>query len=271
MLQATAITLQTGHKRILDEVDLTVHPGAFTALVGPNGAGKSSLLKVLSLEHTRFQGWVTVNGRDIAAYSVKELSLVRAVLPQHTTVQFSFTAEQIVMLGRMPHRAKREENNRVVREVMELTGTWELRRRNYATLSGGEQQRVQLARVLAQVWEETVYPRYILLDEPTSSLDIAQQQYIFGLARQMCSRNIGVLAIVHDLNQAARFADYLCFLRGGKVIASGKTREVFTQANIEKTFCCPVSIHHDSCNDCPYILPVREPDQALYNKKLNIN
>jgi iron complex transport system ATP-binding protein len=184
-------------------------------------------------------------------------------------VQFAFSAMQIVMLGRHAHRTLRSENERIVKEVMALTGIEAFRDRNYMTLSGGEKQRVQLARVLAQVWDETVYPRYILLDEPTSSLDIAQQQQIFGLARQVCERNIGVMAIVHDLNQAAQFADHLYFLKDGKIVASGGAREVFTKPNIEETFCCRVNVYHDPCNNCPYIIPERET--FVYTQKLKIN
>ncbi|MBA4054234.1 MAG: hypothetical protein C0490_05945 [Marivirga sp.] len=185
------------------------------------------------------------------------MSLVRAVLPQHPQVQFSFTVEQIILLGRHSHRTTKSENLEVADEVMHLTNIAPFRHRNYQTLSGGEKQRVQFARVLAQVWEETVYPRYILLDEPTSSLDIAQQQLIFSLSRQVCTRNIGVMAVVHDLNQAVQFADQLYFMRDGSITASGDAQKVFTKSNIEETFCCRVNLYHDPCNNCPYIVPDR--------------
>jgi len=123
------------------------------------------------------------------------------------------------------------------------------------TLSGGEKQRVQLARVLAQAWEETVYPRYILLDEPTSSLDIAQQQSMFSVVKNICSRNIGVLAIVHDLNLAAQFSDHICMMNGGEVIDYGAVQNVFTRDNIERAFCCRVNIYYDPCSKCPFIIP----------------
>ena len=139
--------------------------------------------------------------------------------------------------------------------MLELTGLTSLKLRIYQTLSGGERQRVQLARVLAQVWEQTLFPRYLLLDEPTSSLDIAQQDIIFDLARIACSRNIGVLAIIHDLNQAVAYADDMLFLKGGEVVASGESYAVFTKANIEDTFGSPVNIYRLSERRHPFMVP----------------
>lgn len=257
MYQASNVSLRVRDKVILNNVNLTLQPGLFTAIVGPNGAGKSSLLKTMAHELTHYLGSVSINGKAVSEYSPKELSKVRAVLPQHSTVQFAFTVSQIVLMGRHAHAGLQKVNQGIAEEVMELTGTYTLRDRNYLTLSGGEKQRVQLARVLAQVWEETLYPRYLLLDEPTSSLDIAQQQNIFSLAKAVCARNIGVMAIVHDLNMAVQFADHLYFLKDGGVIANGESEKVFTKSNIEETFCCRVNVYNDPCNQCPYIVPER--------------
>lgn len=263
MYQALNISFRVRDKIILQDISLTLQPGTFTAIVGPNGAGKSTLLKVMAQEHTHYHGDVIINGKSAKSYNAEALSQVRAVLPQSTTVQFAFSTEQIVALGLHGHRLNKKDHSDLLREVMTLTDVLTLRDRSYVTLSGGEKQRVQLARVLAQVWQETVYPRYILLDEPTSSLDIAQQQHIFTLARKACERNIGVMAIVHDLNQAVQFADQLYFLRNGKMIASGEAHEVFTKPNIEETFCCAVNVYHDPCNNCPYIIPQRTTGTPL--------
>ncbi len=270
MYEASNISYRIRGRAILNDVHLTLVPGSFTAVVGPNGAGKSSLLRTLAYENHLFQGDVSVNGRPVRSYTPRELSLVRAVLPQHSQVQFSFSVEQIILLGRHPHRTTRNENLRVVEEVMDLTNVGQFRERTYHTLSGGERQRVQLARVLAQVWDDTLYPRYLLLDEPTSSLDIAQQQMIFSLARQVCNRNIGVMAIVHDLNQAVQFADHLYFMRDGKITAAGAARKVFTKSNIEEAFCCHVNVYHDPCNNCPYIVPAPAADRTVSTFKYKI-
>lgn len=257
MIEAKQIGLSVNGRTILKNINLNVIPGTFTAVAGPNGAGKSSLLKILSREHTRYQGEVLFNGVPAVAHSVIQLSALRSVLPQHTHVQFPFSVRQIVEMGSRHFKTTAQQNEVLLNEVMELTGIAAWANRNYMTLSGGEQQRVQLARVLAQVWEKKSFARYVLLDEPTSSLDIAQQQLIFGLVKQACERNIGVLAIVHDLNQAVQFADHIYFMRDGATIAQGESKKVFTKPIIEETFCCRVNVYHDPCTDCPYIVPER--------------
>jgi iron complex transport system ATP-binding protein len=254
MITARNLSVTKNGRKILNGVDLDIQEGLFTAIAGPNGAGKSTLLKAISGESS-YEGTLEINGTNANKYSVAELSKVRAVLPQSTHVQFPFTVQQVVQLT-----GKRSN----IDEVMELTGVTSWARRNYLTLSGGEQQRVQLARVLAQVWDVTSYSRYVLLDEPTSNLDLAQQQLIFSLVKHACERNIGVLAIVHDLNQVIQFADQLYFLKSGSVVANGNAKDIFKKEIIEETFCCKVNVYHDPCTDCPYIVP----DKNLFTSPL---
>src|SRR5687767_2243096 len=142
MYQASDIWFRIRDKVILQDINMTLQPGTFTAIVGPNGAGKSTLLKTLAYEHSFFQGTVSINGKSASSYKPKELSMVRAVLPQHSQLQFSFSVTQIVQLGRHAHRSTQAENARIAREVMELTSVTEFKDRNYTTLSGGEKQRV---------------------------------------------------------------------------------------------------------------------------------
>lgn len=254
MIAVKQLSITRNGRKLLNGVNLEVHPGKFTAIAGPNGAGKTSLLKAISGE-SEYEGRLEINGVPVSKYNADTLSKVRSVLPQSTHLQFPFTVEQVVKLGGRKHK---------VEEAMDLTGVNSWRHRNYLTLSGGEQQRVQLARVLAQVWEVKSYPRYVLLDEPTSNLDLAQQQLIFSLVKHACERNIGVLAIVHDLNQVVQFADKLYFLKDGSVVANGNPKEIFTKKIIEETFCCKVNVYHDPCTDCPYIVP----DKNLFTSPL---
>lgn len=266
MIEAKGLTITRQGRPLLKEVDLTIEPGTLTAIAGPNGAGKTSMLKVISGE-SKANGRVTINGRNIEAYSVAGLSRVRAVLPQTSHLQFPFTVEQVVRLGHKLTGGFNTQTDATIEEVMHLTGITGWASMNFLKLSGGEQQRVHLARVLAQVWEIKDYPRYILLDEPTSSLDIAQQQLTFRLMRRACDRHIGVMAIVHDLNQVVQHADRLCFLRDGQITASGKPSEVFTKPIIEATFCCKVNVYHDPCTNCPYIVPDRQLIESSLTKQ----
>lgn len=258
MIAARNLSMTRNGRQLLRGVDLEITPGLFTAIAGPNGAGKTSLLKAISGEAS-FEGSLDINGISSKKLNVHELSRIRAVLPQSSHLQFPFTVEQVVRLGHKLNGGFKSKADSTVEEVMELTDVAEWRERNYLTLSGGEQQRVQLARVLAQVWEIKPYPRYVLLDEPTSNLDLAQQQLIFGLVKEACARNIGVMAIVHDLNQMVQFSDKLYFLKSGSVVANGNARDIFTKSIIEETFCCKVNVYHDPCTDCPYIVPDKSP------------
>jgi iron complex transport system ATP-binding protein len=253
MLRAENITYRAGRKHIVKDCSVAISPGSFTAVVGPNGAGKTSLLKAISHEVTWYSGSVFLNGKNISTLKTRELSTLRAVLPQHTTVNFPFTIEQVIEIGRYPHLATKVINEKVIAEVMELTNLTKFTGRIYQTLSGGEQQRVQMARVMAQLWGASDAPKYLLLDEPTSSLDLAQQHILLGLAKELCNRGIGVLAILHDLNLASQYADEVLFLKEGETIAYGPTLEVMTSSVIEETFSHPVEVTYDKWTARPKV------------------
>lgn len=263
-LIAYEVSYSIRKKKILHECSLKVRPGFFTAVVGPNGAGKTTLLKVLSNEITNYEGCVELNGREVANIRSRELSQLRAVLPQHASVNFPFTTEQIIQVGRYAHQTPQHINDHITEEVMRLTDIMSLKGRIYQTLSGGEQQRVQMARVMAQIWDDANHPKYLLLDEPTSSLDLAHQHSLLELAKGLCSRNIGVFAILHDLNLAAQYADEVLFLKGGNAIAQGKVLDVMTREVIEDTFSHPVKVSYDQDTNRPVIYPLpRGRDTAI--------
>lgn len=244
-LSATRIGFSAGHKSILRDVSVEIKQGLFTAVVGPNGAGKSTLLKIVAGELQPGAGQVKVLEKLLHHFSPRELSKIRSVLSQNNTVAFPFSAEEVVELGLHIHRLTRSEINHIVDDVMHEAGVEHLRHRLYPTLSGGEQQRVQLARALAQVWDESVFPRYLLLDEPTNNLDLAHQHAILFAARKMCSHNLGVMAIVHDLNLAAQYADTIIFMKDGVVHSAGSPEKVMTKDIIEHVFNHPVTILYD--------------------------
>lgn len=253
MLHAEHISYKAGQKDIVRNCSLQVQPGTFTAIVGPNGAGKTSLLRIISNEITRYKGTVSINGHAVSKINGKALSLIRAVLPQHTTVNFPFTIEQVIEIGRYAHRTTQAQNSAILEEVIQLTSLSPYRGRTYQTLSGGEQQRVQLARVMAQLWDDADFPKYLLLDEPTSSLDIAQQHALLTLSKSLCKKGIGVLAVLHDLNLASQYADEALFLKGGETIAAGSIHDVMNREVIEETFSYPVEVTFDRVTRRPRV------------------
>ncbi|MFT2008016.1 heme ABC transporter ATP-binding protein [Pontibacter sp. 13R65] len=264
MYSANQISLKRGQQQVLDQVSLAIKPGVFTAVLGPNGAGKSTLLKVFSNELAPSAGEVSLNGKVLRQYEAQDLALLRAVLPQSTHINFPFTAREIVQLGRLPYQEPRHQTEAVVEEVLTEVGIQALADRKYSTLSGGEQQRVQLARVMAQIKSQTLAPRYLLLDEPTSSLDMAQQQSMLHLAKALSQQNVGVLAILHDLNLAAQYADELLLLKSGKTVAQGPVAEVLQEKILERTFSHPVQVVHNGCCGRPFVMAM--PHYQIENK-----
>lgn len=256
MYQAINISHQAGKNKILQNINLSVKPGQFTVVLGANGAGKSTLLKIISGEQRASSGNVFINNRAIHALSSQKLSLLRAVLPQHTHLTFPFSVLEIVLLGRLPHATTQTQNLSVIQEIMLETEVWDLKDRSYTSLSGGEKQRVQLARVMAQIHDQDAGSRYLLLDEPTSSLDMYCQHLLLGRAKMLCKENVGIMAILHDLNLAAQYADYLLFLKNGKEVAQGAVEEAMTKENVENTFSHPVQIIHDPDTGRPVIYSI---------------
>lgn len=258
MIRADSLAFRIGRTQLLDGVDLTVVPGRFTAVIGPNGAGKSTLLRCLCGEIAPASGRVTLDGTPISAWDLVALARRRAVLPQQVTLDFPLTVREVVTLGRGPHRgvADAGTDRRAVDAAMDAADVTVLAERSYPTLSGGEQQRVQFARALAQIHGTAAAPTYLLLDEPTASLDLAHQSAVLRVARGLADAGTGVLAILHDLNQAARFADEVVLLRRGRVFAAGPPAEVLTAATVEAVFGCPVEVIPHPQSDRPFLVPL---------------
>jgi iron complex transport system ATP-binding protein len=240
MLQADNISLSVGDKTILKDISLGVMAGEVLAIAGPNGAGKSSLLKILSGELQPSSGQVNLNRQALKHWSMREQAKTRAILPQHSRLGFPFRVEEVVSMGRTPYRYSHnaKQNNEATQQAMQTAQVHHLEGRLFTTLSGGEQQRVQLARVLAQLWNpgcET--PRYLLLDEPTSALDLSHQHHVLGLTQHLAtSWNIGVLAVLHDLNLAALYADRIAVLEAGELSLYGNPSDVLSPHAIHEVF-----------------------------------
>ncbi|WP_026966743.1 heme ABC transporter ATP-binding protein [Algoriphagus terrigena] len=240
MLKASKVHFCIRQRPIVDEVSLELNPGEILAVLGPNGAGKSTFFKILSGEIKCKHGAIGYNGHDIYTLKSRELAEVRAVMPQHTQVNFPFTVQEVVELGLISTKAK--DPSKLIREVLEATNTTHLKDQVFNTLSGGEKQRVQLARVLVQIWEAKPFPRYLLLDEPTSSLDIAQQHAVLKILETLKSRNIGILVILHELNLAAQYADKIALLKNGMIAKTGTVEDVLEEEILAHVFDHPIHL-----------------------------
>lgn len=251
MLSARSITYQSRGKTVLHGVDFTARSDEVTAIVGPSGAGKTTLLKMLSGDLTG-KGQITLNGQDIAATPLSDLARMRAVLPQATPLAFPFTVIEVVRLG----TARAPDANRIARLALRHVGLAGFEARYYQELSGGEQQRVQLARVLSQVWDpvEDGSPRWLLLDEPVSSLDIGHQLLVMEILRDFARRGGGVITVMHDLNLTAMVADSVALFRDGRLVIQAPPSDVFTDERLSHAYGCDLRVSR-APRDCAYVLP----------------
>lgn len=255
MIEVKNLSYQAGSKKLLHEVNLKVNPGEMLAVIGANGAGKSTLMKLLSREMMPANGSVLFNNRDISSFKADELARIRAVLAQHNTISMAFRVHELVLMGRYPHFESQpsDQDIEIIRLVMEETGISHLYNRDYNTLSGGEQQRVQLARVIAQIYD--VENGFLFLDEPTNGLDMLYQQQILTIARRMADRGYCVVCILHDINFASRYADNILILKNGKTVDFGPPIRVINCETIHEAFNIRVKLM--ACEDfaCPLVIP----------------
>ncbi|HEY0428245.1 MAG TPA: heme ABC transporter ATP-binding protein [Pyrinomonadaceae bacterium] len=257
LIEAQNITVEIHSRKILEDVSVSINCGEVLAVLGANGAGKSTLRKVLCGDLAPTAGAVSMNGKALDDWTLIERAKARAVLPQDSTLNFPFAVLEVVLMGRAPHVRGTESRKdyEIARAALEAVEAEHLEDRIYPTLSGGERQRVHLARVLAQIWESSATgARYLLLDEPTSNLDLAHQHETLKIARKLAVEGVGLLVILHDLNLAARYADKVMMLKDGKIIAFGSVEEVFTAGIIDETFGVNVSVIKHPFFDCPLII-----------------
>jgi len=241
LLEIHNLTVSYGERIVLDDISLSLANGSVLVVIGPNGAGKTTLIRAISGVIPAHPGQIVLEGRSLAGLNHAERAQLFAVVPQARNLPPAFTAWETVLLGRTPYlnwfgqTSKTDEE--IVRQAMSQTDTLSLAQRRVGELSGGEQQRLLLARALAQ------QPRVLLLDEPVTHLDMHYQITILDQIRELARENkISVLAVLHDINMAVRFADQTALLVGGKVIASGSPAEVLTPARLSDAYDLPREI-----------------------------
>jgi len=254
MLEAKNISVSLGGTSILDAVSFQAQAGQVTAIVGPNGSGKTTLLRAVTGD-AAYHGIVSLEGADIASMPAWHLASLRAVLPQASILSFPFTVIEVVRMGLRRGASGGFEG--IALAALTRVGLEGYADRFYQELSGGEQQRVQLARVLSQVWNpvQNGVPRWLLLDEPVSSLDIGHQLQLMKILRDFASAGGGVIAVMHDLNLTAMFADYVMVMANGQLIAAGSTPRVFTDDVLSRAYNCRLQTNVLPSKGVPYVLP----------------
>jgi iron complex transport system ATP-binding protein len=266
MLKTDKIKFSYAKKKILKGIDLKIEAGAFIGIIGPNASGKSTLLKNLSKSLKVDSGTVYLDHKLLNDYNSLELAKKMAVVPQNTEVNFNFNVYDIIMMGRHPYQKRwsglSQQDKKIVNEVMQVTDTLKLRQKLINELSGGERQRVIIARALAQK------PEVLMLDEPTSSLDINYQGEIYDLLKYLNQKfNLTIITVSHDLNLTAQYCQELLLLKEGEIYAAGSAEEVLTEENIKAVYQAEVMIKTNPLSGKPFITLVPQVNSVKQKNK----
>lgn len=255
MLEIRDIVVSYGNRQILNKVGLHAEKGQFVGIIGPNGSGKTTLVKTINRIIKPDSGSITIDGRNMTDMNSIEIAKNIAMVSQVISINFEFTVEDVILMGRTPYikGGETHEDREIVQDAMEKTKILHLKDRFVTQLSGGELQKVIIARALAQK------PKILLLDEPTSHLDITNQIDILNLVKNASRKGMLVIAVIHDLNLAAYYCDKICLIRDGDMISTGSPEEVLTPTNIKTTYNIDVEVISNSITNSLYVIPRLEP------------
>ncbi len=253
MIELDDVSLGYNHKAVLHNVSMKVAPGQILGLVGPNGSGKSTLIKGMTGVIDLFSGHIFIDGHDIVTIKPDKLARIVATVPQSPAMPGAFTAFEVVLMGRTPHlgllRYEGGKDLAIAWQAMEATHTQSFAERRVSEISGGERQRLVIARALTQ------QPKAMLLDEPTANLDIKHQVEILNLVKSLClEQSLTVVIALHDLNLAAQYCDWMVMLNGGKVYAEGTPLDILTATNIKRVYGAEVCVYPHPVNKLPTTL-----------------
>jgi iron complex transport system ATP-binding protein len=239
MIKAKNIGYSIGNKFLVKDISLKILPKEFIVIMGANGAGKSTLLKMLAGSLQPTEGEILLDEKPLQQYSIEQLAVQRAVLSQHYNIVFPSAAKDIVMMGRYPYFNinPTAADERIVLEAMQQMQVDMFAERDYNTLSGGEAQKVQMARVLAQIGKpEEAQGKILFLDEPVSHLDIKYQHQLLSVAKSLCNHDVSVVAVLHDINLAIKYADRIVFMKNGILISELNHPNEITTSIIHEVF-----------------------------------
>ncbi len=254
MLETRALTVAFDGVVLVDQVSMQARAGAVTAILGANGAGKSTLFHAIAGSVIPTAGAALMFDRPVRDWRAGEAARVRAVLAQNPSLGFDFLVREAVALGRIPHETDDAANRRIADAALAAVGLAHFAQRRYLSLSGGEKQRVHLARALAQIWDQPNPRRCLMLDEPTVNLDFTQKRAILDVARNLAREGATVLVVLHELNLAAQFADHLVLLKRGRVVAQGDAHAVLVREHIEHAYDGSARILPDPQTGLPIVL-----------------
>ena len=260
-----------GDNLVLRDISFSIESGSFVSILGPNGSGKSTLLKTINQIYKASKGEILLYDKNILTYKKKEIAKKIALVAQSTYIDYDFTVEDIVMMGRHPYKSRFENEDEsdyeIVRESLKFTNTLDLKDRLINQISGGERQRAFIAKALAQK------PLILLLDEPTSNLDINHQMDILNLLKKLNKENgLTVILVIHDINLASRYSDKIILLNEGKVLADGSPEEVITLENMEDVYDMKVAIEKNKYTDTIHLTPIeiKEKNKNLEDNRVHI-
>ncbi|QSX08376.1 ABC transporter ATP-binding protein [Alkalibacter rhizosphaerae] len=270
LLEMKDVKVAYGDHTVLENFTMSIDQGEFVGIIGPNGTGKSTLIKVITKILEAKEGYVFLNGRNNSTLTRRERAKLVSVVPQEFTVDFDFNAYDIVMMGRNPHQYGKEKNlardHDIVNEAMVMTNTWQFKDRLFNELSGGERQRIIIARAIAQQAD------LILLDEPTSHLDVHHQLEVLELVKRLNrERNTTIVAVLHDINMAARFSDRLILLSNKNVLADGPPDYVVDEKYLGKVYAMEMVVRNNNLLSTREVIPIRVIKDRLDNTNIQVH
>ena len=255
LLEINSIFLKIKNKLILNDISLHIESGDMISIIGPNGSGKTTLLRTISNEIPVSDGKIEFMNKNILDWGLNEYANKKAVLSQSNNLVFPFSVIDIVKMGRFPlnNKGNQTEENNLCKKILNIFDLNDYIDQNYITLSGGEKQRVQLARVIAQIWSDDYSKKILILDEPTSYLDIKHQYLLFKFLKELNQKGLTIIMVLHDLNHALSNSNKIAVLKDSKLISFGKTKNIITEDLIKNVFEIDLKLINYEGSDMPII------------------